>query len=388
MSHVSFGIIAEYNPFHQGHKYLIDKTNELISRTSASNEADVSVVKEPLCISVMSGNFVQRGDFAYMDKWERAEEAVKNGVDLVVELPQVFSASGAGYFAKGGVGILNKLGCHYLSFGSEIGDIEILSKAASCFTKCEEEYSSEIKDELSMGVSYPAARMKVFQKHFPEFEYDFTGSNDILGIEYIRANMKEGTMVPLAIKRTGDYHNESASRIREEMKKDSEIRERILAMEEKFFDFARMAIISKSADEIESHESAGEGIGNKLKNNIRYCSGLDELIQKVKSKRYTYTRISRLILQLVLDIPKDIYLPENINRINYIRPLAMNERGGEHLKGLDKIQDVSKIFKYEEDSLIKKSLEIDVRASDIYNMLSGRDLYQNSDYVLKPRYCT
>lgn len=385
MKENSFGIIAEYNPFHTGHSYLVKKIKELIIETSALNKADVSAKEEPVCISVMSGNFVQRGNFAYWNKWDRARVAVEMGVDLVVELPQIYSSSGAGYFAKGGVAILDALNSKYMAFGSETGEIEKLKEIAACIDECEKNYSREIGEELSAGISFPLARMKVLLNHYPAISQEvLKGSNNILGLEYLKANGRYKKMIPLTIKRAFDSHQESASKIREELLKNPIEKDRLDRMEARYFDLLRMSVINKTAEEIELYESAGEGIGNRLKKNIRYANNLDELILKVKSKRYTYTRISRLMQQIVLDIPAEIYALGNIEDICYIKPLAMNEMGAEYLKGLKKIQDVSKALKYEENPWIKKSLEIDVRAADIYNIISGEDLYQESDFVKNP----
>ena len=390
----AFGIIAEYNPFHEGHKYLIDTASALL-------KADV-------CVSVMSGNFVQRGGYAYFDKWNRSEAAVKSGVDLVVEMPQLYACSSAGNFAFGGVKVLNALNCDYIAFGSESGDINTLTKVAKALINVEESthqdistpegelYLNTLREELDKGNSYPKARSKALSKLFPKLNMDsIEGANDILALEYLKAIEKEKNanrssevMEAIAIKRTGDKHSVTSSRNRRELELDEIEGPRLKKMSKTYFDLVRYAVLSKTEEELDSFDTGREGLGNKLKKEIRYVGNLNELIERVKSKRYTYTRISRLLTHILLDIHPENYYGNS----TYIRPLAMNEKGAAYLKEIKKdykdriiVEDVSKYLKYGTDEKTIKSLNIDVRASDIYSVLCNRSLYSHSDFVKHPK---
>lgn len=192
------GVIAEYNPFHEGHKYHIEKTKEITG-------ADYVIV-------VMSGNFTQRGVPAIINKYTRAKQALKNGADLVIELPACFSTASAEYFAHAGVSILHKLGVvDYLSFGSEEGDIEKLKEIAS-FLSCEPDtYKKELQFYLKEGYSFPQARGKALYKYFPDLDLNFLAKpNNILGIEYCRALLTfHSSIKPITIPRISNQYHDS-----------------------------------------------------------------------------------------------------------------------------------------------------------------------------------
>ncbi len=388
----ALGIIAEYNPFHEGHKYLIDTA-------SAFTKADV-------CISVMSGNFVQRGGYAYFDKWHRAEKALAGGIDLVVEMPTAFASGSASYFAAAGVNILNAMGCSHIAFGSESGNLEDLTKLADIMAQgsmnSSDEISGLIRNHMKGGMSYPVARETAIKEAYPEVDASvLSGSNDILAIEYLIAlskiEMNSEKMSPLAIKRIGDGHEMTASKIRAELDFDEVHGPRLKAMYKRYYDFVRYAIVSKSEEELECFDTAKEGLGNKLKKEIRFAESLTYLIERTKSKRYTYTRISRLLSHIVLGIKPEDYDLDSASKHIYIRPLAMNEKGASYLRQIKDnvkipndveelafVDDISGALRYSDNEALKNLLQIDIRASDIYSMLQGKSLYNESDYVKKP----
>lgn len=370
----ALGIVGEYNPFHQGHKYLIDTA-------SALHKADV-------CISVMSGNFVQRGNFAYYDKWQRAEAAVEKGVDLVVELPQVYACSSSRLFAEGAIKLLNHLGCNILAFGSETGNEEAIKSYGDMIYQCETKYAGDLRAAMKKGLSYPSAMSEVLKKRFNYEDTDLLqGPNDILAIEYIMSINRNGfNIIPSAIKRMGVGHLKTGTHIRNELLNSSQEGPRLKEMEERFFGLLKYRLVSMSALEIESFDTASEGLGNKIKDEIRYSKTLDELITNVKSKRYTYTRISRLLTHILLGIKPELTMMAPA----YIRPLAMNDKGANYLKNIKKkndrieyVDDVSKAMKYGSQD-VKNMLSIDIGASDVYSILREGDMYQESDYVRKP----
>lgn len=368
----AIGIVAEYNPFHAGHRFLIEEAKR--------------VTGAEICVSVMSGNFVQRGEPAVFNKWVRAENAVRQGADLVLELPCVYACASSEYFARGAVSVLEGLGgVSYLAFGSESGNLQELEDCRDCLDLHQEEIADLIREFSRQGMSYPAARENAVRKVNPSVNPDIlTEPNNILGLEYIA---KVKNMKPVTIKRMGMGYHESASQIRKDLMDSSdEYRKKHEEMEKNFFDLIRTKVLSESCDELEKIASAGEGLSNRMKNCVRRVSSKQEFAEEVKSKRYTLTRINRLLLQTVLGIKTD----DIKNASPYVRVLAFNKEGAAFLKQLKKreliaIPVVDNINKaVSSDELLRKTIEKDVLASDIYNLISGEDLYLNSDYVKKP----
>ena len=198
----TFGVIAEYDPFHQGHAYLLEEARREL--------------KADACVSVMSGDFTERGMPALENKWIRAEKAVKNGVDLVLELPAVFVLAGAGEFARAGVKILEGMGLvDAIAFGSESGDIEELEKAAELVKASDDGLAGELTRRLvRQGFTYPKARLEAMREAFPDFDADvLLGPNNILGIEYMK-NLT--TMSAFTVKRQGGSHVETATMLRKQ----------------------------------------------------------------------------------------------------------------------------------------------------------------------------
>ena len=267
-----------------------------------------------------------------------------------MELPQVFAVSHAGDFAFAGVSILSSIGCDYLAFGSECGDEGALSDIADLVMEVEGPRRDMIDILMEEGVSYPEAREAAVRRLNPAIDLaPLFSSNDILGIEYLKAMKKLGSyMVPLVVKRMGASHIVSATRAREELRKISEERIRLDHMDGSYFDIARALILEKTAEDIDEVPAGGEGLGNKLKSFESIYEGL------------------------------------------YIRPLAFDEKGAELLR---KIHDGDMELPIAESPTktgdfpgLKRSMDITVRASDIYNIISQNDAYKDSDYVRKPIY--
>lgn len=363
------GIIAEFNPFHKGHAYLIGKTKEI---TGAE-----------CIVAVMSGNFMQRGMPAVYDKWERTESALKEGVDLVIELPVIYSTNSAEFFSFGGVHILEGMGCiDNLVFGSECGNIDLMEKATSILNSREDEIMSLVKKNIKKGISFPKAREEALTElGLTDALELLKDPNNILGMEYLKHNSR---LKAYTVKRTGQGHHESASAIRAELKKTDG--ERIEMMEERYFNLIRGKILSMSEQELDCIFSAGAGLGAKLKKEVRYAESLDDYTDRIKSKAYTRTRITRLFTHVLLNITEEVM---NEGR-EYIRVLGFNRKGAELLKKMKKdelntipvLTNLNKeLFVYKD---IQKTVEKDILASDLYNLISDRDLYKNSDYVRKP----
>lgn len=387
------GIIAEYNPFHNGHKYHLEQS-------LAVSGADV-------CVSVISGNFTQRGEMAMLDKWTRAEMAVRNGVNLVVEMPAVFACSNAGYFAEAGVEILEALGAESICFGSESGNTDELSRIAREIESNRKNLEEEIKSGVKDGLSYPRARSQAIFRLFGEdAAYVIESPNNILAIEYIMC-MKKAR--PMAVKRMGAaYHDSeadksgiaSATAVRKMLLDGQDIspvvpefsREKIKQNRERIADSNMLKplviqkVLQTSAEELNCIFGAEEGLGNILKSRVRYWKTYEDIIEDLKSKRYTRTRIERVLVHTLLGIKKE----DMLSASKYIRVLAFDEKGSRYLKQIKKAGfcQLPIITNINRDAAafpeIAKTLEKDILAADIYNAAAGLDLYDNSEYVKKP----
>ncbi|MBQ1489617.1 MAG: nucleotidyltransferase family protein [Eubacterium sp.] len=365
----SVGIIGEYNPFHQGHAYLISETRRM---------TDAEVV-----VSVMSGDFTQRGEPAVRDKWERAESAVKNGINLVIELPTVFACNSAEFFAGGAVRILEEMGgIDCLAFGSECGDIEQLTGAAAFLAEHDAEIQKAAADLLKHGYSYPRAREAAVLQLAPWFDVSLIREpNNILALEYLGSLQ---TMRPVTVKRRGEQYHASATSLREELyREDPHFFDQ---MEQRYFSHVSARILQSDREELERIFSSGEGLGNKLKKEIRYADSVTDLIERVKSKAYTRTRIARLLTQVLLGIDEACVR----NARPYVRLLAMDAAGGRFIREIKKagccrLPIITNINR-EKDACeeVRETLAIDILASDMYNLISGQSLYEYSDYVKSP----
>lgn len=354
------GIVAEYNPFHLGHRYHIEKARQ-------QTGADSVVV-------AMSGNLVQRGDLSLTDKFIRAEEAVRNGADLVLEIPVCYSCQSAEIFAKGSIEILDSLGIvDFLAFGSESADLCSIKKIADILTYEDEEFSRSIRSCLSEGISYPLARQRALAQTTGADEQSImSSSNDILAIEYLKnLNRLESSIIPVPVRRVSSTYNDesidrlfpSATAIRKLiLEKSAELpdtgeMERILMRSVPqcmaselargirednllcFDDFypELKAVIFREETEIKRFFEVNEGIENLILRNLHACHSLEELIEKTKTKRYTRTRIRRTLLNILTgitrsDMERILGKSEEHREIDrnsrpYARVLAFNDRG-------------------------------------------------------------
>ena len=331
------GIICEFNPFHAGHKYLID---------SVKNKNDGIVC-------VMSGNFVQRGEFAVYDKFSRAESALKNGADLVIELPCAYSLRSAEGFAKAGVELIEATNAiDRIAFGAECDDIDKLKKTASEIKENEQ----RIKEEMKKGLAYPAARNSVIGSEILETP------NNILAVEYIKA----AKLPCIAVKRIGKGHDSD-----DEKYSASEIRKNLSANEICTLENCERAVLAKlrcmTANDFLQIEDVTEGLENRIAEMVKISTSLDELYDNIKTKRYTHSRIRRIVLKAYLGINK--HFTENVP---YIRILGFNQKGKEILAGMKKSADLPIINRYSDihtlDEYGKALFELECRCTDLYNL--------------------
>lgn len=323
------GIICEYNPLHLGHKKQIDKIRQDLG-------------EDTRIVCLMSGQFVQRGEPAIFDKMCRGKAAILSGADLVLELPVTAAVSSAEGFAEAGVSILAPF-CDYLSFGAETGDINKLMHTAQLLFS--EEFKQHLHKMLDKGISFPAARQAALEALGANGTILET-PNNILGVEYCKAILRRNTaMQPFPIQRGGDYHstepdneNPSATALRNcfsDKKWISYVPETAIpCYQDEVVHTLRAgekAILSRlrcmSEEEFSQVPYGSEGLWRKFMRAVRECATLDEIIDSVKSKRYTRSRIQRILLCAFLGITdKDLNSP-----LPYVRVLAFNDKGREIL---------------------------------------------------------
>ncbi|MFV0516830.1 MAG: nucleotidyltransferase [Aminipila sp.] len=412
------GIIAEYNPFHNGHLYQLKKS-------VAMTEADFVVV-------IMSGNFTQRGEPTIFSKWDRARLAVECGVDLVIELPFVFACNNAEYFAKGAIEILNGLGCiTHLSFGSEVGDLTQLNKIAELVSFETEEFKEILKQHLDSGLSYPTSRGEAI-KHClgEEVSNIINNPNNILAIEYLKQlKLTNSDIIPVTVKRFASEYNDtslkgniaSATAIRtalfsrnlnttadeehnisdfipadclETFLKLKEINELSSAkykyQEDLYFKLISLKVLTANRTSLNQIFSINEGLENKLKTAVRTSDTLMALREAIKSKRYTLTRINRLLTHTLLGLTTDNFNMILESNQCYARILAFNLKGAKLLKHIKKSEKASlpiiTNINKEKDQLVdcQLLLSYDLMSTDIYNLINQNSIYSCSDQISKP----
>jgi len=364
---INIGIICEYNPFHNGHVYHINKIKELYP--------------DSRIILVMSGNFLQRGDVSLINKWDKTRIALEYGVDLVVELPFVFASQGADKFAHGAISILDSLGVDKLVFGSEENNISLLKDMANIQIN-NKEYDLLVKKYTLDGNNYPTA-MSMALKDLGGVM--ISNPNDILGLCYIKEIIGMGSRLePISIKRTSNYHSLelgsicSASAIRKAIKNNVDISSFVPSLSLKYinkdcdidkcFKFLKYKIIT--SNDLSRYVTVDDGIISRIKKSIYSCNSFDELINCVKTKRYTYNRIKRMFIHILCDFT-DLENSKCLD-IHYIRVLGFNSIGRDYLSSVKKSCSVPIISNF---SGIKDiMLDIEFRSSSIYSLIFDYDL--------------
>lgn len=379
------GVVAEYNPFHNGHLFHLQKTRE--------NGADAVV-------AVMSGNFVQRGEAAILDKWARAEAAAKSGVDLVLELPVYWATGGAQMFASGAVSVLRHLGCvDMLSFGSECGDISHICQAAEAVEKPETAF--HMQTLLQTGMPFAAARTQAIRTFCPEAAEVLQNPNDTLAVEYCLAAKRCGAEFLLsAVKRIGAAHDSdfaqaqfaSASKVRECLLCGTDYApycppETVRLLQAACADgtapaslktLERMLLAklrTTSPQQIAALPDVSEGLENRIPDAARQAHDLESLYALCKTKRYPLSRIRRILLSFLLDI-RAADIPADVP---YIRVLAIGERGAEILHHAKRTADLPVYTKMA--GVTDSVFEAECRASEIYGLLTPKVLPAGAEWT-------
>jgi len=408
MSNV-LGIIAEYNPFHNGHLHHLNESKK--------------ITNSDYCIAVMSGNFTQRGEVSIVDKWEKTKMAMANGVDLVIELPTLYAISSAENFASGAIKILNSLGIvDFISFGSECNDITVLDDIANVLAFEPSEYKTLLSHELARGESYPKARENAVMMYLNDvrrFANVLSSPNNILGIEYLKALKRQKSKIqPITVKREGSKYNDdiiprgsryaSATAIRnlcqaidditpiqkfvpettfdileENIKKGTFVKNVSAYDKEILYTLRKM-----STDEIANLPDVSEGLEFALKNASNQCNSIVELLSIINTKRYTKTRLQRILLYTILGITKKD-MEMSISSTPYIRVLGFNDKGQELLskisknRNLEVITSVKKFMDKKSNESLKLMMNKDIWATDVYTLGFEYESKANLDYTHK-----
>ncbi len=397
------GIIAEYNPFHNGHLYHILKSKEL--------------TKDDYTIAIIGGNFTQRGESSLIDKWTKAEMALANGIDLVIELPTLYSISSAENFAEGAVKILNSLKIvDHLSFGAECEQINKLNIIANVLNEEPKDFKTFLSLELSNGNSFPKARQSALVTYLndPSYSKILNEPNNILGIEYLKALKKyRSKIAPVSIQRKSSGHLNtdytgtisSSTSIRQMLKegntknlKDTltpssytilkeEINEGHFVLD--FSEFEKIVMYNlrtKSLEDIKKLQDVSEGLENSIKKAASSCNTISEFLDLVCTKRYTKTRIKRILLYSLLNITKkDMAISKKI--LPYVRVLGFNQKGKTLLGKINKrnpnlkvITSVKKFTDTNNNKNLNMMIQKDILATNIYTLCFKKDSCANLDF--------
>ena len=370
------GIIAEYNPIHLGHIYQIKKAKEMYPNSTI--------------ILITNGSFSQRGEPSILNKWNKTKLSLDNNIDLIIELPFVFATQSADVFAKGALQILNILKIDTLIFGSESNDLEKIKNITKTQLK-NENYDKLVKEYLDKGLNYPTAMSKALKDILG---YTIKEPNDLLGISYIKEIIRNKYSIePVSIKRTNNYHSQelteelaNASLLRKLYNENVNIKKYLPTNTEKYlyknltnesyFKYLKFKIITSK--DLSIYKTVDEGIENRLKKEINKSNTWNELIDNIKTKRYTYNKINRMLVHILTSLTKEE--TENI-KIDYIRVLGFNDKGKKHLNKIKKEIPIPIITHYKPN--LSKLLDIELRATTIYSLETKDDL-TNLEYKQKP----
>ena len=370
------GIIAEYNPLHLGHIYQIKKTKELYP--------------DSLIILITNTNFTQRGDVSILNKTNKTKLALENDIDLVVELPFGYATQSADIFAAGALEILNHLHIDTLIFGSETNDLQKLINIANTQLN-NQKYNHLVKKHLSTGMNYPTALNKALKELTG---LSITEPNDLLGVSYIKEIIKNNYKInPICIQRIGSYHAKeatlniaNATLIREKFLKNEEIEKYIPQNEEQlliknlslnnYFPYLKYKILSTK--NLSIYQTTEEGIQNRIKKEINKSNTWEDLVQNIKTKRYTYNRINRMLIHILTSFTKE---EANNLKIDYIRILGFNIKGKTYLNQIKKNLSLPLITSYKKN--ISPLLDIELRANSIYYLPINESKIKE-EYMIKP----
>ena len=380
---MAVGIIAEYNPFHNGHMYHLKKIKEMFP-----NEVIVAVI---------SSSFTQRGEVSIIDKWKKTQICLEAGIDLVIELPFVFSSESADYFSLGALTILENLKVERFVFGSETNDISIFEKIANIQLD-NPDFEKLAKIYMKLGNNYPTALSLALK----DLDGDvLTLPNDLLGISYVKIIKENNFKIkPYCIERKNNYKNEkldsslsSATAIRKALKDNIDISDYVpnfvlsklesLHFQEDYFKFLKYKIMLEK--DLSIYQSVDEGLDIKIKKEIIDATSYEDLINRVKSKRYTYNRINRMLTHILCGFTKE--MKANCKEIDYIRILGFNSTGQEYINKVKKNVEIPIISNFSKNK--SSSIQMEFLATTAYASIldenKKKELIQK-EYIYHPKY--
>lgn len=361
------GIIGEYNPFHLGHLYQINKIKELYPNS--------------LIILITNSTFTQRGDVTILNKWNKTDISLKNNIDIIIELPFAYATQSADIFAKGALYILNKLKINTLVFGTESNDLKKINKIVDTQLN-DKNFDIILQENIDKGINYPTAASNALKEILG---YTTNKPNNLLAISYIKEIKRNNYNIKVvSIKRTNNYHSNkitnniiNASLIREMYNNNVNIEKHIPQGTKKFlyknlnnesyFPYLKYKIIETK--DLSIYQTVEEGIENRIKKAIYTSQNWNDLINNIKTKRYTYNKINRMLIHILTGFTKEE--AKNI-KINYIRVLGFNKKGQQYLNKIKKELDLPLITNYKPN--ISKLLDIELRATSIYELPLNENL--------------
>lgn len=365
----TIGIIAEYNPFHNGHLYQINKIKE--------------IYPESIIVLILNGYFLERGLVSLESKEEKTTLALKYGCDIVIENPFIFGSNSADIFASSALELLNQLHVSKLVFGSESNNINNLVNCAK--EQLKPDFDTKVAKYMNEGINYPTALNMASNSNISE-------PNDLLGVSYIKAILENNYNIePITIERTNSFHDNnlddeivSASNIRKRINNNENISKyipegKINSIDNNLlFNLIKTKILTDN--DLSKYLTVDEGIENRLLKVINNVNSIEELVNAVKTKRYTYNRIMRMLIHILIGLTKED--KENITNNEYIRILGLTTNGQSYINGIKKeitLPLVSKISNI--NSLISK---YEITAASIYQQLT-KDNVLEFEYSGKPK---
>ena len=363
---MTIGIIAEYNPFHNGHLYMIKQIKKMY--------------KDSTIICILSGNFTERGDMSIINKWKKTKIILNYGIDLVVELPFVYASQSSDYFAYGAIKLLKNLRVDKIVFGSESDNIELFNTLADIQIN-NKEYDKLVKKYMNDGLNYPTAMSKAL-KDLSSIKIE--KPNDILALSYIKEIKKQHANIDaISIRRNDDFNSikldgdiVSAKAIRNALKNSIDVKKYVpkatykelhnLHFNNDYFKLLKYKILTS---DISLYQGVDEGLKYRILKYIDKANDLDELIELVKTKRYTYNKLNRMFTHILCDFTKED--ASNID-IDYIRILGFNERGKKYLNNIKKDTPIPIVTGY--GKIKSKSLDIEYKVCKIYALNNDEDI--------------
>lgn len=365
------GIVTEYNPFHNGHLYQIQKIKEMYP--------------DSVIIVAMSGNYTMRGEISVLDKWNKTNIAINNGIDIVLEIPFIYSNQSSDIFSYAALKMLNEFKIEKLVFGSETNNIDLLSLASSVQID-NKKFDSLVKDYMSKGYNYPSSIGKSI--------YELTGikikeSNDILGVSYIKEILKNKYNIkPISIKRTNNFKTNtkksniiSAYEIREFLNKNESIKEYVpnnvtpyikKVDYEKLFNLIKYKVISEK-NSLNKYHLIDEGIENRIYEGVIKYDNYDDLVKYISNKRVTINKVNRILINIFVGLTKE----ETSNKeLSYIKILGLSKNGKKYYSKIKKDTNIKICNKFEKDIM-----NTELKASYLYSIITNDKSIFNSEII-------